>query len=347
MIPIKNIYYMLAYVFKATDRFRYDDLAVEPFENASELFAALLIRGINYQLKRGLHHDYFQYTEPLSSPRGKIEVAESIKQRAPQRLQLVCTHDTFTSNTYLNRILKTTMLQLLKANVSAERKKELHKLLLYFTDIQVLNTFTIDWHIHYDNNNQSYRMLMGVCYLTLNGLLQTKRSGQTRVLDFLDGRKESQLYEQFILAYFKATHAELNPSSPHISWALDNNLREMLPTMRTDVTLSTNQKTLIIDAKYYRRIAQVFYGNATISSNNVYQIYSYVKNYQENLKRQRAYDTPVVSGMLLYAGTDEAVQPNYTYQMHGNTIAVRTLNLNLEFPQIAAQLDAIAQDFLG
>ena len=337
---------MLAYVFKATDRFRYDDVAVESFENAAEMFAALLIRGVSYQLKRGLHHNYLPYTETLSSPRGKIEVAESIKQRTLQRLQLVCTNDYFTSDSYLNRILKTSMLQLLKANISTERKKELRRLLQYFTDIQVLNVFTIDWHIRYDNNNQSYRMLIGICYLALNGLIQTQRNGQTRVMDFIDGRKESQLYEQFILAYFKEKHAELNPSSPHISWALDDDFREMLPTMRTDVVLSTNQKTLIIDAKYYRRIAQVFHGNATISSHNVYQIYSYVKNYQENEHRiHHHYELPSVSGMLLYAGTDEAVQPNYTYQMHGNIIAVRTLNLALEFREIEAQLESIVSEF--
>lgn len=114
---------MLAYVFKETDQFKYNDVVGEPFENAADLLAALLIRGIHYQLKRGLYHNYLPYTELLSSPRGKIEVAESIKQQSLQKLQLICTHDVFTCDSYLNRILKTTIHELLKANIPADRKK--------------------------------------------------------------------------------------------------------------------------------------------------------------------------------------------------------------------------------
>ena len=51
-----------------------------------------------------------------------------------------------------------------------------------------------------------------------------------------------------------------------------------------------------------------------------------------------------VSGMLLYARTDEAVQPNNSYKMSGNKISVRTLDLNQDFSEIAAQLNAIVNE---
>ena len=47
--------------------------------------------------------------------------------------------------------------------------------------------------------------------------------------------------------------------------------------------------------------------------------------------------------MLLYARTDEAVQPDHTYSMSGNKISVRTLDLNRPFDSIASQLNVIAQ----
>ena len=50
--------------------------------------------------------------------------------------------------------------------------------------------------------------------------------------------------------------------------------------------------------------------------------------------------------MLLYARTDELIQPDSSYQMSGNKIAVKTLDLNLEFPHIAEQLDLIINEFL-
>lgn len=39
-------------------------------------------------------------------------------------------------------------------------------------------------------------------------------------------------------------------------------------------------------------------------------------------------DHESVSGMLLYAKTDEAVYRDHAYKMSGNTIAVRTLDLD-------------------
>lgn len=47
--------------------------------------------------------------------------------------------------------------------------------------------------------------------------------------------------------------------------------------------------------------------------------------------------------MLLYAKTDDAITPNEKYEMSGNTIYVRILNLDCDFSSIEAQLDEIAQ----
>ena len=50
-----------------------------------------------------------------------------------------------------------------------------------------------------------------------------------------------------------------------------------------------------------------------------------------------------VSGMLLYAKTDEEINPNNVYQMSGNQNTVRTLDLNLPYTEKAEQLDTIAK----
>ena len=47
--------------------------------------------------------------------------------------------------------------------------------------------------------------------------------------------------------------------------------------------------------------------------------------------------------MLLYAKTDEQIQPDAEYQMSGNRISVKTLDLNLEFAEIAKQLNGNAK----
>ena len=44
--------------------------------------------------------------------------------------------------------------------------------------------------------------------------------------------------------------------------------------------------------------------------------------------------------------TDEDIYPNNEYQMSGNRVTVRTLDLNCDFDKIAEQLNDIAQKFL-
>jgi hypothetical protein len=64
--------------------------------------------------------------------------------------------------------------------------------------------------MRFDRNNQTYRMLMNVCWLVAKGLLQTRADGTSRLMDFLDEQRMSRLYEKFILGYYKREHPELD-----------------------------------------------------------------------------------------------------------------------------------------
>ena len=337
MIPVQNIYYMLAYAFQVLNENGYKDIATEQFDNVGELCAAILAKGISVQLKRGLGKEYVSQTEPMSSLRGKIDIAESIKTQSMLRKQLVCTYDDFTVNSYMNRILKSTMELLIRSDISKVRKKDLRKLLVFFGDVDSIDVHDINWRLQYNRNNQSYRMLISICYLVVKGLLQTNTAGTTKLMDFWDEQRMCRLYEKFILEYYRKEHPEVKASASQIPWQLDDDFGAMLPVMQSDIMLSKGSATLIIDAKYYGHTTQSQYGVNTLHSGNLYQIFTYVKN-----KDAEYGDQPhTVSGMLLYAQTDEVVQPNHVYHMSGNKITVRTLDLNLPFSDIAKQLDGI------
>ena len=340
MIPIKNLYYMLSYAFQLLNEQGYKNLATEDFKNAGDLCAAILIRGISYQLKRGLGREYISETDTISAIRGKIEITESIKNQSMIRSQMVCTYDEFSVDSPLNRIIKSTVMLLLKADITAQRKMDLRKLMVYFADVSLVDVHSINWAVNYNRNNQTYRLLITICHLVVKGLLQTKSDGSVKMMDFIDEQRMCRLYEKFILEYYrKHYYPQIKASASQIDWALDDGIGTMLPTMQSDIMLSCKDKTLIIDAKYYAHTTQVQYDVHTLHSNNLYQIFTYVKN--------KATKGGEVSGMLLYAKTDEEIYPNNEYQMSGNKITVRTLDLNCHFEQIAAQLDGIAATMLS
>ena len=326
MIRVRNLVHMLAYAFSALREQGYRAVATEDFDNAAELCAAILERGVSLQLKRGLGQEYVNRIEARSSLRGKIEVTESVKSQAILRRQLVCSYDEFSVDTTMNRI-----------------KKSLKKLMVFFADVREIDLHTVDWNMRYDRNNHPYRMLLAVCWLVVKGLLQTQSEGTARMMDFFDEQRMSRLYEKFILEYYRKEHPHLKASASFIDWALDDGVSDGLPTMRSDITLSARGRVLIIDAKYYASTMQSNFDKRTMHSGNLYQIFAYVKNKQVDL--ERAGENAEVSGMLLYAATDEDIQPDATYRMSGNRISARTLDLDRPFEEIRAQLDGIVEEY--
>lgn len=333
---------MLAYAFQTLQGRGYRDIAAEEFENTADLLAEILARGVSLQIKRGLGREYVECEKALSSPRGKIELSESWKTRSILRRQLVCSYDEFSTDTRMNRILKATIVLLIRSDIGRTRKKTLRRLLPYFADVGDADLSGEDWRMRFNRNNQTYCMLMNVCWLIVKGLLQTQKDGSHRMMDFLDEQRMSHLYEKFILEYYRREHPELSVGAPYISWALDDGFDDMLPAMHTDITLAQGRIVLIIDAKYYSRSMQQRFDKRSVHSGNLYQIFTYVKNKEAELASTS--EPHSVSGMLLYAKTDEEIQPDGVYQMSGNQISVRTLDLNREFSEIAAQLDEIAND---
>ena len=345
MIRIQNVYYMLSYAFQILNEQGYKQVAAEKFENFAELCAAILIKGVSSQIKRGLGKEYMLQTEALSALRGKIDISASVKEQSMLTKQLVCNYDEFSVNSYMNRIIRTTMDTLVKSSISNDKykdkniKKQLRKLLIYFSEVEPLSRESINWKLQFNKNNQTYQMLISICYLILKGLLQTTSDGNIKLMDFLDEQRMSRLYEEFILEYYRKEHPEIKASASQIPWDTDDGYREMLPVMQSDIMLKQGDKTLVIDAKYYSHTTQKQYDVNTLHSSNLYQIFTYVKNLDKN-------STGNVSGMLLYAKTDER-ELDENYKMSGNAIAVKTLDLDCDFSEIRRQLDDIVNSCFG
>ena len=341
MIRVKNIYYMLSYAFQSLNGKTYKKILTENFENTAELFSEILIIGVSAQIKQGLVRDYIDTTETTSSVRGKINITKSINKQSFIKMQLNCTYDEFSPNCLLNQIIKSTMELLVKSDISKHRKKKLKNLLMYFSDVETIDLKDVDWKIRFDRNNQTYRMLVGVCYLAFNGLIHTQKTGNVKLMEFFDDQRMSRLYEKFILNYYKREFPEIKAHAPQIPWQIDDGIDFLLPKMQTDVTLECESKILIIDAKYYGRNLSKHYGKDIHHTDNLYQIFTYVKNKELEMQGNDV----EISGMLLYARTTSEIQPDSDYVMSGNKISVKTLDLNQDFSLIKEQLDAFVYDY--
>ena len=172
-ILINNIYHMLSYAFQTLKQETYEDVAVESFDEMYNLLAAILSKGIGLQLKQGLYREYISHQEELTVMRGKINMPGTIKNKLLHKQVLTCDFDELSENNTLNQILKTTVMLLLRnGKVKAKYKDDLKKKMLYFSNVDSIEPTKIKWSsIRFQRNNQTYRMLVSICQLIIEGML--------------------------------------------------------------------------------------------------------------------------------------------------------------------------------
>lgn len=341
-IAIRNVYVMMAYAFRALRNETIDRVAAESFDHLHDLFAEILVRGVGTQVKRGLHRDYLYRSDALATVRGRIDITRTIATRSMSRGSLVCEFDEYEPDTPHNQALKSVIILLIRhGDVAGPRKDSLRRLLPYLDAVTPIAPTSIRWDaLTYHRANTTYRLLLSVCELVVRGLLPKQDAGTTKLSTWISDDAMSSLYERFLREYYNVHHPELTPSASAVSWDYDhaNALgAEQLPAMRTDLTLRREQRTLIIDAKYYSQSMQAGrWGKATVHSANLYQILTYVKN--ADVIRDGS-----VSGLLLYARTDASEQPNLDVTIQGNRIIAQTLDLNQPWNHLSAQLEDITR----
>ncbi|GHU56662.1 5-methylcytosine-specific restriction system specificity protein McrC [Clostridia bacterium] len=349
-IKVSNVYYMLAYAFQGMSMRDALNLGSEEFENLHSLFTELLLRGMNRQIKRGIHRDYAAHTETLSGVRGKINLTDSINGMSHISRQLVCEYDEFTEDTFPNRVIKAAIMVLLRhGDISTERRRGLKRLMAYLSEVAEIRPIEIRFDLLKTQRvNAEYKFLLLICRLLFEFMFMTEENGERRLRAFLpDDKVMPKLYEKFLCGYYKYHHPEFHAGKRQIKWDLtDIPDGDFLPKMETDITLSLGSKTLIIDTKWYGKTMAAYWrespyqsGKHKYHSGNMYQIYSYVNNAAKGVVGN-------VSGALLYAKTDEGVTPDNEYSISGNDISVKTLDLSVDFAGISAQLENIAQTLM-
>ena len=336
-ILIRNIYYMLAYAFQELRQNNYAEIEGEKFDNIFDLFAEILSRGISHQLKQGLYREYVSKNESMQTIRGKIDINATIANRVRNIRQIVCDYDELSENNVYNQILLTTSAVLIRhSDVKTDKKAKLKRLMLFFHNVEPIDLHTIRWNsLRFDRNNRNYRMLIYLCYFIVSEWLITTEKGKNRLREFSDDHM-CRLFEKFVLEYYKKHHPELKPCAAQIEWNIEKEKSSVniLPIMQTDILLTMEERTLIIDTKYYSQTMQKQYDKSTIHSGNIYQINTYVTEYDEDHQGN-------VDGMILYAKTQEEIVPDGSLtKKDGNIIYFKTLDLNTDFETIKKRLDS-------
>jgi 5-methylcytosine-specific restriction enzyme subunit McrC len=332
-IPVLNLYYLLSYAWDKLEEAQQTDVSQSDHQDSLSLFARILCSGTERLLKRGLDRDYIEHNELVNRIRGSVDFAASISTTFMKMPRLVCDFDEFERDILHNRILKTTIRNLLFCEgldrAYHNELRLLHGRLSGITEIPLTKrSFS---SVRLNRNNWYYDFLMKVCELIFECLTPSENAGRYKYQDFVrNHRQMAQLFEAFVLNFYKKEQNTYVVKRETIEWDITEAAAPeslaVLPRMNTDISLESEKHKIIIDTKFYHDTLSQNYGKELAKSSNLYQIFAYLMN-----------DThPNNEGILLYPETSAAA--DYRWQIKGRNISVRTINLNQPWPLIHAEL---------
>jgi 5-methylcytosine-specific restriction enzyme subunit McrC len=326
-IPIYNIYYLLCYAWnKLEERDIVDVTGIDSTE-LCDLFAKVLCGGTSRLLKMGLDRGYVQLNEETSGIKGKIDLGYSLKRNLFKKAKVQCQFDELSYNILHNQILKSTLHRLAEVDeLAPELKDHLIDLLRRLHEIEEIPLRkSVFRKIQLNRNNSFYDFLLKICELVIDNLLPSEEKGHSKFRDFVrDEKQMGILFEDFVRNFYRLEQCSYKVYREDIRWDISSGDAQFLPKMQTDISLESQQRKIVIDTKYYQEALTEHFEKEKIRSENMYQMFAYLKNLESTTTINRNCE-----GILLYPTVTKELDINMT--THGHHISFKTINLNQEW----------------
>lgn len=281
-IVYRNIFLMLAY---AIDELEIDKNYVDKLEINSviDVYIELLDILLKRLVTMGIHCEYTKHDIITDKVKGKLNIGRTITSGGVGRNKYTCTINKTTTKTVYNSIIFYTLDKFMRAT-------KISSYTLYFQ-----NHYELDIDDMLDINMEMapyyYRPVLKICQILIKNESYSDLINR-EYYDYSLSYNQLRMYiifEKFvrnlIARNFKdcrVGRVNLNVESVH--------LRGMI----TDCTIEKDDKTLIIDTKYYTTLGK---NSKSFNSSIRHQIRDYVYTYNENCGSNKA------NGLVLFAKT--------------------------------------------
>ena len=357
-IPLRNIWLLLLYASELFKQLTHKERAgaEERPDDLPELAAEILAREVERRLHRHLTHGWQPRTADLRRVRGRIDLRRTETRQLLQRGQIACRFDELTADTPRNRYVRAALLQAARQVARsgkdadlARRCRSLARRLerlgvagpkppAYAVDAANLRGFAAD-----------DRRMLGAAQLVFELALPNEAAGKLRLPPPPRDRADwlRRLFEKAVGGFYDVT---LHPKGWRVTpghwikWPVESEsatpgINQILPQMKTDIILEhyAQNRRIVIDTKFNRIVTVRQHGGESIRSQNLYQIYAY-------LRSQEKADDPLSAasaGLLLHPSIGEEVDESATIQ--GHQIRFATVDLAAAAPEIRRRLLSLVE----
>ncbi len=339
-IPIRNIYYLFLYAWNRFEEGKALAMGAECSPDLPNLLARVLLSGTRSLVRRGLDRGYHPFEEDLATIRGKIELEGTVALRARHVPRVSCSFDELSHDVLPNQIIKATLARLGRSqNIDVGLGQQLRQLTRSLSDISDIRlTAGAFARVRLHRNNAYYDLLLRVCRLAFDLMLPDVNGSGFAFTDVLrDERKMAAVFEEFVRNFYRTEQRQFRVKPLQLQWAATpiGFTQFRLPTMRTDIYLESDTRRIIIDTKYYANALQHYQGSESFRSDNLYQLFAYLRNDALSLAHAIS-----AEGMLLYPTTAYPLDEQFVIDDH--PVRIATVDLSEPWHLIDGKLRSLA-----
>jgi 5-methylcytosine-specific restriction enzyme subunit McrC len=288
-----------------------------------DFIAKQFLKEVQALNRRGLVKSFVAVTEPTNRLGGRVIMNDSMPYIIAKKPIVVCEKDEYSANILLNQVMKTTITAICRNRyVKEETRIQSFKYLEYMPEVDVIPlTKGLFSKLTFGRHNIHYKRMVHIARILHElTLLSHKQGNWSLFVAELDDTSLNQIFEKFLFHFYKLEQGEYRVSSETKQWNLHGGDRSLLPSMRTDVSLTHKSKNekVIIDAKFYKNTLQEYHGKASFHSHNMYQIFTYLMHQPKDMN---------VRGILIYPFNGIEVKEAFWWD---ERVRVEVITVNLD-----------------
>ncbi|HEX9385559.1 MAG TPA: hypothetical protein VF918_04520 [Anaerolineales bacterium] len=349
-IPIRNLWHMLLYAWNEVPLNAMHGWMMEAAERAptlDSLLASILIKLMQQRLRIGLGHDYVNEARRFPGIRGRINFAESLKQRTLDQGQLICDFQGYSANSSKNQIIRSTLARLLKiGQFGPDRhfvKEVQQKLRGLIRDLDGINFIELTPDLirrqllTRSGGDHDYHLMLSICDLIVQRQMPGGAEASTThtVPAFeRDALVLHSIYERFVANFYRIHLTGWNVAAQkRLEWHTKE-ASERLPMMVPDLILQqmSSDRLIVLDTKFTAHsLVENQWGKPIFDSSHMYQLYAYLKS-QEHLSEAHYNAT----GILLYPAVQTKLSEQVELQDH--IMRFESIDLSAPWQEIERQL---------
>jgi 5-methylcytosine-specific restriction enzyme subunit McrC len=304
---------------------RFDALIDEDPADLPDLVGRLLSQEVERRIRRNLSRGYRHREAVLTRVRGRIALLVTATERLLDRGEVACRFDELTLDTARNRFVRAALERI--ARITSEdighRCRNLAGDLGRAGVSGLVPSRAELARDRISRNDAEDRFMLALARLAFDLALPTEEAGTTAFTE--PGRDEHwvrRLFEKAIGGFYAV---ELIPkgwrvrSGEVLQWpvsAASDGIKEILPTMRTDISLdSPDGHRIVIDTKFTAIVTKGWYREESLKSGYLYQLYAYLRSQERPDDVDSRWNC--ATGILLHPAIGKHFDEAVTIQGHG------------------------------